>query len=234
MSRGRNSTPRRGWGWQGWTLSIGVHGLLLAGLLWGEPPPRPSSTDRSPVKVSLVTRRAPPAPAVQAPTVAPEPDEEAKVRRARPKKQRVVKAKAKVKAPTRAKAPQQEQAAQPQQEQPATPAPPRFAVSLEATIPGGGVALPAVSGGSGSAFAAPRSDGETRRGGRGQSGGSSASAPGRGAERRSRRDHAAPAVSASPRTSSCRRPTPRPRVSRGWRATCSSRSSSPPAARSPR
>ncbi len=112
-------------------VAAALHGAGLTWLVLRPPaPPRPAAR-RPPTTVKLVTRQQPPpAPPPAAPR-APEP-------RPKPRLAKVVE---------RARAPQ---AAPPPQPAPAPqaapPAPRRFAVSMSATAPGGGVAVPVTAG----------------------------------------------------------------------------------------
>jgi protein TonB len=141
----------RGTGVQGWALAIGVHAVVLGAVLIGDPPPREAPSRRPPVRVRLVAPQRPaqpppepaePPPAVKAQAPAPAPRTEV----ARPRRS--------AKPPPEAR--RVASAAPRPTEAPVQPAPPpRFSVSMSATVPAGGVAVPAAPKGSASPLAVP-------------------------------------------------------------------------------
>lgn len=142
-------------GVQGWALAIAVHATVLGAVLIGDPPPRDAPVRRPPVKIRLVAprRATPPQPepaeppaAVKAPAPAPRAD--------RPRPPR---------ATPRRPARQVAAATPPPADAPARPAAaPRFSVSMSATVPSGGVAVPTSPGGSASPLAVPDWAGRSR------------------------------------------------------------------------
>jgi protein TonB len=151
-------------GLQGWTVALVLHGVLLSWLLAGDPPRPRAKLKRPPVKVKLV-RRPPPAPEPEPPAQVAEPPAPAveppqpEPPAPPPPKNRVVRREPP--APKPVEQPEAKPAAEPRAEPPppAPPRPARFSVDLEATVPAGGVAVPASPGGSGSAFSAPGGSG---------------------------------------------------------------------------
>jgi protein TonB len=111
------------------TVAVLLHGAAL-GWLALVPPPPPPSVRLPPAKVRLVGRTPPaPEPRPPEPVRAPEPAPKAPLR---PEPARVARV--------------EPIAPAPQAAPPPLPAPRRFAVSIEATVPGGGVAVPVTQG----------------------------------------------------------------------------------------
>jgi periplasmic protein TonB len=128
---------------EGWAFAVLLHGALLAWLLLA-PPPRQAAPRRPPVRVRL----AAPPPA-SAPEQRPPPAAEApaprRVERAKPSSAAAVPPPPAVRAPPLA----------PSAAPPPSPVPlRRFAVSMEATVPGGGVAVPVAGPGAAPALRA--------------------------------------------------------------------------------
>lgn len=115
-------------GVQGWALAAILYGALFAAL-WLSPPGRKEPERRPPTRVTLV---APPRPAEPPPPPPPARKMEA--------------APPRTKAPV-APAPLLPSPAPPQPQAAPPPAPRRFAVSMEATVAGGGVAVPTAAPG---------------------------------------------------------------------------------------
>ncbi len=120
-------------GVQGWTITLGLYAAFLAWVALA-PPVRRASNRPPPTRVTLVDTRP---PIVEPPPAPPAPQDP-------PKKMEVAK-RSPSKAPP-APAPLLE--APPSAAQPPAAAPRRFAVSLEATVPGGGIAVPTAQPGS--------------------------------------------------------------------------------------
>jgi periplasmic protein TonB len=115
-------------GAQGWALALALYGALLA---WAflSPPVRRASERPAPTQVRLVeSRPAEPAPPPPPPPPKESPPKRMEAARSAPTKQPV------------APAPLLPTPASPTPTPPAAPR--RFAVSLEATVPGGGIAVP--------------------------------------------------------------------------------------------
>ena len=142
--------------------STGVQGFLAAlfihvagfGALFLIPPPEESkATIRPPVKVRVAERPEPPPPPVEV-DQKPEVKEPIEVKPDQPLKKRVAKVK---------KSPAPKPAAPtPAAPQPKAATPRKFTVAMEATVPGGGVAVPASSEG-GWTFGAPDGDAEAEK-----------------------------------------------------------------------
>ncbi|MFT3916425.1 MAG: TonB family protein [Anaeromyxobacteraceae bacterium] len=113
--------------------ALAAHAAAL-GWLWTLPPPATPKVRMPPAAVKLATRPPPPAPKPPEPAPEPKPAQPA---------QRTAKAEPRAAKPPPAEAPPP--APTPQPEAP-KPAPRRFAVSMEATVPGGGVAVPTTEG----------------------------------------------------------------------------------------
>jgi len=146
-------------GVQGFFAALIIHVVGIGGLFVVPPPEKSKATVRPPVKVRVAERPEPPPPPVES-TPEPEVKEPIEVKPDKPLKKRV----AAVKKPS---APKPEAPAPAATPAPAAPAPkpttPRkFTVAMEATVPGGGVAVPAASGG-GWAFGAPEGDPEAEK-----------------------------------------------------------------------
>lgn len=128
---------------QGWLLAAALHLGLLGWLFLGDAPPR-AVAKRPPVRVVLVSRPRPPTPpprAEQRPLEPrPVPTERPAPRRSQPRRALA----AVTTPPTKPPAPRAPSAST----QPPPPGTPRFQVSLSATVPGGGVAVPVAPVGS--------------------------------------------------------------------------------------
>ena len=127
-------------GIQGAALALGLHGVLLGYLLLSDVPPSPATRKRPPVRMQLVSRSKPrpPAPPVEVKqTPPPVPVVRSEPKKARPRRKR------------RARQPRPEPrpATEPRQETSPRKARRKFAVSLDVTVPSGGVAVPASSRG---------------------------------------------------------------------------------------
>ncbi len=125
-------------GLQGWAVSLAFYAAFFA-WVWLAPPVQRETSRPPPTRVTLVERP----PVVEPPPAPPVPQEP-------PKKMEVAK-----RSPTKtppAPAPLLE--TPPSKSPPPPSAPRRFAVSLEATVPGGGVAVPTAAPGSAPALRA--------------------------------------------------------------------------------
>lgn len=131
MTRVRNT------GVQGWAVALALYGAFLAWVALA-PPARRSAPERTTTRVTLVESR--PAPEPVAPP-APEPPRKMEVERKKAPKTPVAPGPL---LPTPASS----------QPPPPVAAPRRFAVSLEATVPGGGVAVPTAAPGTAPALRA--------------------------------------------------------------------------------
>lgn len=138
---------------QGWALALALHLGLLGWLFLGEAPPPRAVAKRPPVRVLVVSRQRPTLPP-QAISAQPprEPERAARPPRSkRPAPKTVAREQAARPAePSRAKPSAASSA-------PPPPGTPRFQVSLSATVPGGGVAVPtAPAGAPGRSVGVPR------------------------------------------------------------------------------
>jgi len=146
-------------GAQGFIVAVVIHAVGMTALFVISPPERARASYRPPVKVRLATRPEPPPPkATEAKPPAPEPEKPIVVEPKKPLKKRVASVK-------QIKTPKAEPVA-PAVAPPAAPAKPstprKFTVAMEATVSGGGVAVPASSGG-GWSFGAPDGDAKAEK-----------------------------------------------------------------------
>jgi len=146
-------------GVQGFFAALIIHVVGIGGLFVVPPPEKSKATVRPPVKVRVAERPEPPPPPVEV-TKPPEVKEPIEVKPEKPLKKRVAVVK-------KSPAPKPEAPAPAASPAPAAPAPkaaaPRkFTVAMEATVPGGGVAVPAASGG-GWTFGSPEGDAEAEK-----------------------------------------------------------------------
>lgn len=126
----------------GWAGAIVVHVVLLAALFGMTPPDRKRDVKRPPVKVSLVTRTT--EPKAKPPEPPPEPPK-AEPPKPTPAVNKRPTRRAKPKARPKQAAPPPKPAAAPPQ--PVKPRVRRFAISMEATVSAGGVAVPTAGDG---------------------------------------------------------------------------------------
>jgi protein TonB len=123
-------------GLQGWTIALVLYAMFFAWVLLAPPIRRAASDRRPPTRVTLVEGRPP----ATEPPPPPEP----------PRKMEVAKAPATKTPPAPSPLLEAPRSAAP----PPPAAPRRFAVSLEATVPGGGIAVPTAPPGSAPALRA--------------------------------------------------------------------------------
>lgn len=142
----------------GWAVAMVVHGAVLGVLFAVEPPDKPRKRPRPPVKVKLVSTKKPPKVEPKAPEAKPAPEppkieKKAEIPQPKPKKRPDRK-------PPRSKPEPPKPAAEPAPPPPAQPPKPvkRFAISMEATVSTGGVAVPVAQDGRSSAVGAVGGD----------------------------------------------------------------------------
>jgi hypothetical protein len=188
-------------GAQGWGIALVLYAAIFAWAALSPPFRRPSEPRPPPTRVRLVETR----PAEPAPPPAPKepPPKRMEVTRRDPKAAPV------------APAPLLPAPANPNPPPPAAPR--RFEVSLEATVPGGGIAVPTAQPGSGPSLRA--TPGGT---------GTGPDAPAFYVE-----PDSAPSLIAQPSLAEMRALYPTPRDAAAWRGTSASSSRSQPAGRSP-
>jgi protein TonB len=140
-------------GVQGFFAALIIHLAGFGALFLIPPPEKSKATVRPPVKVRVADRPEPPPPPVETEQT-PEVKDPIEVKPDKPLKKRVARVK---------KSPAPKPAAPASPATPSTPPPattPRkFTVAMEATVPGGGVSVPASSGG-GWTFGSPDGDAE--------------------------------------------------------------------------
>jgi protein TonB len=141
-------------GVQGFFAALIIHGAGFGFLFLIPPPEKSKASVRPPVKVRVAQRPDPPPPPVED-TPKPEVKEPIEVKPDKPLKKRVASVK-KTQAPKPA-APAPAASPAPAAPAPTPNTPRKFTVAMEATVPGGGVAVPASEGG-GWTFGAPDGD----------------------------------------------------------------------------
>jgi protein TonB len=143
-------------GVQGFLAALIIHVVGIGGLFLIPPPKESKATIRPPVKVRVAARPEPTPPPVE---TKPEPEikEPIEVKPDKPLRKRVASVKKtpvkKPESPTPAASPVSPAPA------PKTTTPRKFTVAMEATVPGGGVAVPSAEGG-GWTFGSPDGDAE--------------------------------------------------------------------------
>ena len=137
-------------GVQGFFAALIVHVVGIGGLFIVPPPEKSQATVRPPVKVRVAARPEPPPPPVEV-TAESEIKEPIEVNPNKPLRKKVAKV-------NKTPAPKPAAPAAPAPPPPAT-TPRKFTVAMEATVPGGGVAVPASEGG-GWTFGSPDGDSE--------------------------------------------------------------------------
>ena len=143
-------------GVQGFLAALFIHVAGIGALFVIPPPEKSKASVRPPVKVRVADRPETTPPPVEAPTP-PEVKEPIDINPQKPLRK-------KVGAVKKTQAPKPAAATPPASPTPPAPAtiPRKFTVAMEATVPGGGVAVPASSGG-GWTFGAPDGDPEAEK-----------------------------------------------------------------------